>query len=354
MAVRYFHVSQTFFVMGTHMHQRVAPGVASLSACVRTMRHIVSAFVFAFALTGCAGLQVSTSAPQENSLPALAFDFDDGGKAFYYAFDIGQPAADDPLLFFVSGSGCASVRSRFPGYFTPIRDLPVHVLALQKRGIEPDSTGRDCSDTFIANDYFERIVEDQRSFIERQLKDRKVAPRAIILMGASEGSMVAAKIASTDPRITHLAMVGSGGATMRDNLRLLGKTSWRYKNVDETFNAIAADPHSLTKTALGHSYKYWASMLDVDLGELLLPLQIPILIAMGQHDESVPAEMAVMLKKRFEQRGKTNLIVRIFPEADHRLQDRARSKSYAADFLQELATLVQATARVSATAVKAP
>lgn len=350
MTARHLDGFQTRSPREGRLRRILAATVANLSLCIQPLRQSMSIVICLLALSGCAGLQVTAPEHRESGLPALTFNLSHGGQAVYYAFDVGQPSAGDPLIFFISGSGCASVRPRFPAYFAPMNNLPAHVLVLQKRGIGPDSTGNDCSDTFIANDYFERIVEDQRAFIDQQLKIRPSEARAIILMGASEGAMVAAKIASADRRISHLALIGSGGATMRENLRILAKKSWRFSAIEDTFGAVSMEPHSLSKAVHGHSYKYWNSVLDVDLGQLLLPLEIPILIAMGQNDESVPAEMAVKLKEQFDRRGKTNLTVRIFPDADHRLQDRARSKSYAGDFLQEFAALVQATARPPADA----
>ena len=322
----------------------LAFGNSGFRAYMRRSCRMAAACFFAVALAGCAGLNMTKDDTPENRLPPQAFHFNDGETAVYYSLDVGAPAPDGPLVFFVSGSGCATIRHRLVGFFAPLQSYPVHVLALQKRGIEPDSSGNECTDHFIENDYFERIVSDQRAFIDRQLAERAVPPRAVVLIGASEGSVVAAKIASSDNRITHLALIGSGGSTMKENLRMLAKSSWLYSNVDDKFKAISQDPGSFRKTVFGHSYRYWSSMLDIDLDKLLLPLRIPILVGMGEKDESVPSEMALILKRHFEEAGKDNLIVRIYPNADHRLQDHVHSKAYSVDFLHELGTLVYSSA----------
>jgi len=199
------------------------------------LRCLLSA-ILVFTMTSCSTIHVSGHREESPLLKPNVFRFKDGGQANYYAFDIGTPSPQDPLFFFISGSGCASLKYRFPGYFNPIRNLiNARVLALQKRNIGENSTGNTCSDTFAQTDYFSQSVSDQKEFINQQLAVAMKAgkPKNIVLIGASEGAVVAAKIASTEPMITHLALIGSGGETVRKNLQLLSDRKWYFFGLEK-------------------------------------------------------------------------------------------------------------------------
>lgn len=303
---------------------------------MKLFRFWILTVAIAFAITGCSTINVRQSESEKHAPQPEFFTFKDGGEALYYMFETGTPISPETLIFFVSGSGCASVKSRLPTFFDPMRDVGVRVFALQKRGISENSGGFVCSEVFEAADYFERILSDQQEFIAKKLATYATKPRAVILIGASEGAVVAAKLASLDSRITHLGLIGSGGSTLREDLRILSERTWYLSSPEETYRWIADDADNLAKSVWGHSYKYWSSMLDVNIGDILLALEIPIVLVMGQDDESVPTDTAVGLKKRFDQQKKHNLIFHIYPGADHRLMSHDKTKSYSRNFLEEI------------------
>jgi predicted esterase len=278
--------------------QRVIFAIRTLRQYIRSLSFLFLTLTIFGALGGCASLAPQPDEVKHDTLHSSPFTFKDGGQALYYSFTLGTPSTESALIFFVSGSGCASVKERLPGYFDPIQhQLDALVLVLQKRGIEENSNGNTCPRKFALTDYFDQTVADQTEFINHQLAMQPATPKAIVLLGASEGAVVAAKIASIDSRITHLALIGGGGSTVRENLQLLSRKVWYLSAPEEKFTAIAADPSNTTKSAWGHSYKYWSSLLDVNIGNLLLSLDIPIVMAMGEQDESVPIETAYALKQ---------------------------------------------------------
>ena len=315
--------------------------IQTLRQHIRSLSSLFLILAIFGALGGCTSITPQPDEVKHDTLRPSPFTFKDGGQANYYSFTLGTPSAESALIFFVSGSGCSSVQGRFPGYFDPIqRQLDAHVLVLQKRGIEENSNGNTCSHTFALTDYFDQTVADQTEFINHQLAMQPTTPKAIVLMGASEGAVVAAKIASIDSRITHLALIGGGGSTVRENLRLLSRKIWYLSAPEEKFAAIAADPSNTTKSAWGHSYKYWSSLLDINIGNLLLSLDIPIVMAMGEQDESVPIETVYALKQRFVKQEKKNFNLYVFPNSDHRLYDHERAISHTKEFLEGLAVQI--------------
>jgi len=301
---------------------------------IRALSFLLLVAIFGV-LGGCASISHGTAQLKQGALRPEKFHFDDGGYANYYYFDLGNPLAGSPVVFFISGSGCSSVKLRFPNFFDPIKQkLDAYVFVLQKRGIGGNEDGASCSSSFASTDYFDKTVSDQREFINHQLALQPKVPRVVLLMGASEGAVVAAKIASLDHRITNLALIGGGGETIRDNLRTLSQRVWFLRSPERNFASIESDPTNTMKNVWGHSYKYWSSILDVNIGSLLISVDIPIVMAMGEQDESVPIEAAYALQKRFGSLEKDNFHLHAFPDADHRLYSKARSRSYVKEFLE--------------------
>jgi pimeloyl-ACP methyl ester carboxylesterase len=274
-------------------------------------------------------------AAHELDLVSQPFVFSDGASAPSYSLKLGQQSAADAIIFFISGSNCASVKYRLPAYFAPVREaINADLFALQKRGINEESKDEDaCTRAFRETDHFDQTLKDQQEFINAKLAESTAASRAVVVIGASEGALVAAKIASEDSRVTHLGLIGSGGTSMRENLRILAANTWYLRNPDGGFADIAADPKNTKKMVWGQTYCFWSELLDVDVGALLLSLDIPIVMAMGEKDRSVPIGPAQALEARFVERGKQNFKLLIFPNANHRLEDVDSKRSCGKVFL---------------------
>ena len=88
-----------------------------------------------------------------------------------------------------------------------------------------------------------------------------------------------------------------------------------------------------------------SDVMDLDPLPDLLKLRMPILLGMGEKDESVPVESAWFFEKKFKEVGKDNLAVRIYPGADHRLS--GNGVSYRSEFFVELSRLVKATNQIA-------
>lgn len=322
-----------------------------------TLRYCITAAVAIYlGLTTPCSAMAETEAVQPLQVHAESFHFRDEAEAPSYSLELGRDNSSDVAIFFVSGSGCTSIKHRLSSFFEPIRDkVNATVFALQKRAIDEDNrTGSFCSSAFYKTDYLEQSIADQREFIDTQLAKLTVKPKAAVLLGASEGAVVAARIASTDKRITHLGLIGGGGTTVRENLKALSRSTWYLRSPEKGFAEIANDPNNTDTQIWGHSYKYWVSLLDINIGDELIQLDIPIVAAMGEKDEAVPVDAARHLQMLFEQAGKKNLLLLIYPNANHRLEDKEQKISYAGDFLGKLVATIHATAAVEGRQAVAP
>ncbi|MDD2335991.1 MAG: dienelactone hydrolase family protein [Geobacteraceae bacterium] len=79
--------------------------------------------------------------------------------------------------------------------------------------------------------------------------------------------------------------------------------------------------------------------MDIEPIPDFLKLNISIPAGIGEQDESVPVESARFLESKFKESGKSNLILKVYPGADHRLSDSG--VSHRSEFFAELSSILQ-------------
>lgn len=297
----------------------------------------VTAAVFV-GVSGCATAERFVHMNSKQALEAKTFVFKDGVGGVYYDFNIGEAAKIDTFVFFYGGSGCPSWKQVMPGYVDGFGGN-ARVFALNKRFVGDKSLGvSDCGKAFYQSNEPEQWYSDLAEFIERQLDVATVAPKNIVLVGVSEGALVASRVATLQPRVTHLAIIGSGAHTVRHALVELWKLPGDIPGIGDRWTDLAADPYSIEKFKFGHTYRWWTSVLDIDPVPNYLGLNIPIFVGIGENDESHPAKSARELKEILNGQGKTNIVVRVYPGANHRLSDS--NKSFRYDYFKELSSMM--------------
>ena len=128
---------------------------------------------------------------------------------------------------------------------------------------------------------------------------------------------------------------------MRKSLAVLKQKGAILFDVESGWKEIATDPRSIEKEWYGNTYRWWSDIMDIDPLPNLLKLNIPIIVGIGEKDESVPVESAIFLESKFKEVGKNNLILKVYPESDHRLN--SNGISHRNDFFAELSRLLQKT-----------
>lgn len=290
-------------------------------------------------LAGCTTVQRGMHLYSDAAPTAQDFAFQDGGRSVYYRFALGNAPNPATAVFVYGGSGCASWKAVMPDYVAGLA-VDAHVFVLNKRHVADRSTGMfGCGAAFDAANHPEQWRQDYTEFITAQLAGLNPRPSRVLLIGVSEGAVPAVQVAARLPSVTHLAIIGAGGWTLRESLRTLRRRGEAPLDVDAAWPRIAAAPDSLEQRWYGHPYRWWARMLDLDLTEDYLRLNIPVWVAMGEKDTSVPVESLHALHSRFQVAGKTHLRARVYPGADHRLSDG--QVSYRSQFLGEVGRALQ-------------
>lgn len=285
-------------------------------------------------LGGCTTIQRTAHLYSDTAPPGHVFQYKDGGASTYYAFRTGDAAQADTLIFFYGATGCPSWKSVMPGYVDGLTANAL-VFVLNKRFVADRSTGLfECGHDFHLANNPAQWVADYSEFIATQRRAMATQPRHIVLVGVSEGALPAIRIAAHLPEITHLAIIGSGGYSMRQSLSTLKEKGAIRFDVSAGWERIASEPRSIEKSWYGNRYRWWSDIMDMDPINDFLSLNMPVLLGIGEEDQSVPVESVRYLEAKFKEAGKTNLTVQIYPGADHRLN--ARDKSYRRDFFTTL------------------
>jgi pimeloyl-ACP methyl ester carboxylesterase len=247
-------------------------------------------------------------------------------------------------MFYLVGSEPVSVLDSRAEYAELLAQGFVVVL-LQPRGVS--GVGTVDQEVFHRYETRERRVADQIAVMDAYLKGSAGIP--VLLAGTSQGGVVAADVAASDSRVTHLLMMASGGGwTQAQELTwLVGEGGQGHlgissiEELDSKFEEIKAAPASDTLW-LGHSFRMWSSYLWFRPMDGLTKLSIPIFLGQGTSDQSTPVESARAMRDEFHRLGLTNLTYAEYPGLDHHFDNEA-SESRLIDLQQDAYTWMSET-----------
>jgi pimeloyl-ACP methyl ester carboxylesterase len=245
------------------------------------------------------------------------------------AFDLhlrGHSPDETPVawMFYLIGSEPVSVMQSTE-QFAELVARGFCVVLLQPRGVKGDGTV-DLS-VFRQYETRQRRAADQVAVMDAYLGSSGTLP--VLLVGTSQGGVVAADVAASDSRVTHLLLMASGGGwTQAEELEhfveqepgTLGMSS--VTELAAKFDEIKAAPDSDELWA-GHPFRMWSSYLWFRPMDGLTPLSIPIFLAQGTADRAVPVESARAMRDKFASLGKTNLTYVEYAGLDHHFENAA-------------------------------
>lgn len=224
-----------------------------------------------------------------------------------------------PLVAFVEGSGCRSRFEERGGKILPagghivVADVfkdKARVLVVEKPGVKYLSQPRDgCKDAaeFNRELTLERWAEANEAAIRAARKLTNISRDKILVVGHSEGGLVACRVARDLPEIvTHVSTIaGGGGSQLYDIVSLARQGEFfdkvspepekRVQYVLDEWKNIQANPLSAEKFFFGFAYRRWSSFLATSPIEELTQTQAKIYIAQGTADRAVDPASADLL-----------------------------------------------------------
>ncbi|GGC69673.1 alpha/beta hydrolase family protein [Undibacterium terreum] len=261
-------------------------------------------------------------------------------RQYFRVYDT-EPQHQGPVILLISGSGCGDFGSRFPSFFEKY-PAPLDVYFLEKKGISQGDDGKKCSAQYQEANYLERRVSDNIEFLEKQASLKKLGKHSVAVLGFSEGGSIAPVIATKSDKIGWLATAGSGGMLQKDEflyfadhgIEPYAKPFSRAYFLRE-YAGIKKNPDSVSKEFFGQTYRYWSSHLFHNPIDAYSKLDIPMVAAMGENDDSVPLESGKVLERYFQSHPGKDFQFIVYPNASHAL--KTGEKNGAQTFVANLA-----------------
>ncbi len=192
-------------------------------------------------------------------------------------------------------------------------------------------------------DYFKhekldyRVLQNDQVINDLSMKYPKM--KKMVVLGHSEGSDVAAKLCTVNPKITQLAYWAGGGNSQFYDFPLFVSKEMsageitqdealeQYNELIKQYTLMMAEKDSIDKQWYGNSFTRWAHFNEPPINSLV-QLDIPIYLAMGMADQSVPIESAMLIPAEFARLQKNNLKYKFYPGLDHSFTEITEEGEY--------------------------
>ncbi len=242
------------------------------------------------------------------------------GSVIHYTLDA-PPGDSAGILVLAQGSSCgpaagkaslATIRAAFPTYTAVI---------VEKYGIASDSSVRDgqndCPPEFLANYTLSQRIDDYEQVLAH-LHDT-TTPSKMILFGGSEGGLAMEVLATRVHPAATILLSGSVGGTFGEMVLSTVPPEGRAI-VGAGFAEARANPDGTMLS--GHTYRFWADIVDHRSSDYLEATDTPILLIYGGRDTAAVQPVRT-LADRFAKQERCNLTYWEFPGLDHSMVDPA-------------------------------
>jgi pimeloyl-ACP methyl ester carboxylesterase len=255
-----------------------------------------------------------------------------------------------PLIIYLDGSGNFPIyyKTKSGRYSTSIamdikryaKDYYVAVISKPgtpfKDTLQYSNSGRAY---YPENDVYKQLysldwrAETASEAINYLVKALPIDSKKIIVIGFSEGSQVAPKVAVINKKVTHVVcFVGNALNQLYDFIleaRLKAErkqitTEESQQIVDslyKEYEKIYQNPTATNQFWYGATYLKWSSFSRTTPLENMLKLDIPILYIAGGKDNNQTILDMDYAKLEFLRKGKSNMVYKVFPNANHFFQE---------------------------------
>jgi pimeloyl-ACP methyl ester carboxylesterase len=224
----------------------------------------------------------------------------------------GQGAPKVPVVLFIQGSGCQSLfRKDGDKILGGQQNLllgqakgRVRVLVVEKPGVtfldapKRPGSAEGASEEFLKEHTLPRWAEANVAALRAVWTLPGIDRTRALVIGHSEGGIVAARVAAEVPDVTHVASLAGGGPNQLFSLAESrgqprpddkpGSAARRILAVYDEWAKVQEDPDSTTRFWLGHPHRRWSTFLKTSVTEELLRSKAKVFLAQGTLDTAVP------------------------------------------------------------------
>ncbi len=272
------------------------------------------------------------------------FTRDKYGRTITFYLSEDPTEATLPLIVYVHGSGCSSLfRKRGEtdpteavagqaghNTFTDAVRGRARLLIVEKPGVSYLDEGGDvhnASQEFREQHTLDRWGEAVGAAIEAARKLPSIDGSRVMVVGHSEGGIVAARVAAERDFVTDVAVLAGGGPTQLYDILQLAKSGEFFRGVSEDaaervdyvleeWAQILANPETADEFFFGHPYCRWATFLSSSTMEELEETDARILLIQGAQDKAVAPETMTMTQTHLLSKGK-DVTARMIAAGDH-------------------------------------
>jgi pimeloyl-ACP methyl ester carboxylesterase len=205
----------------------------------------------------------------------------DGQRITFYLSTQQASSHPVPLIVWVQGTGCSSqfvsvggrMSRGLQGLLYSVARGRARILAVEKPGVEflddhpDDSDASACRPEFRAKFTLDHWATTIADAIQAAQKLPGVDPSKTVVIGHSEGGIVAMRVSNVSPVVTHAASLSGGGPVylfhMAEFMRSKGLDA--EKEVYACWSEILKDPESDTKFCWGQTYRQWSSFMKTSV-----------------------------------------------------------------------------------------
>jgi pimeloyl-ACP methyl ester carboxylesterase len=249
-----------------------------------------------------------------------------------------------PTAVFIQGSGCHSlfrkdeqgrILSGYQRLLQKIGEGRVNVLAVEKPGVSfldwhsQSGSAVKCSQAFLEEHTLERWLTALHTVLHAVLNSLDVDKSRVLVLGHSEGGLVAACLANCCEKITHVGIISSSSISQvyefilkKNHPKPAVVISERHTNeratnsIFETLDLIRQTPESTDDFAWGHPFRRWSSFLSTSTFEQLLSCKANIYVAHGTKDTVIPIESFDLMVSALQEKS-VRLKVERLQNLDH-------------------------------------
>ena len=250
-----------------------------------------------------------------------------GRKVRFYVSEPQRSIEKLPLVVYVQGTGCSSHFTRrngqvLKGVHSLVYDVlrgRARVAVVEKPGVEPfdDPGDRPMQESCRPEFFYEHTLDRWSEAIAAAIRSAHALPgvdeSSTLVLGTSEGGMVAVRVSNVLPSVTHAASLAGGGP---NHMYVLAEYV-RHRGLDpqelvyDCWREVQTDPQSTTRFCLDHSFRHWSGFYRTSLIEECLKPSAKLYLAHGSADEKNSVGGFDMMRAELAAKGRSAVFERL-------------------------------------------
>lgn len=229
-----------------------------------------------------------------------------------------------PAVLLLSGSGAQDRDARLFAGYRPMRELADALARAGIASLRLDDRGVGASGGDYAQRTIPELADDARRALDKLRARREIDRDRLMVLGHSEGALVALEALHADPRLRGGVLLGAPSRTGREIVawqqaygaaRMVRDSApeRRQPLADSLVRAASPLLDELARTGRGFRF-----FLDYDPRPVARAVTAPLLLVHGAEDRQVPVEQAEELAALLRGTGR-DVTLRRFAETDHLL-----------------------------------